>query len=286
MTSSFGTIGYKMGCKKVYTIVENDAELLWQMCVREIYVLMRHYGSCQEMKNAFEQVIVVNENQKPPADFSQMFMDLTRPFNQHNTDNWNCLLKWCQHSFINILEAGYVLNNGDPLMSYIFILDLNKGIIEYCDGDSNYTTEITIDEIMEFCDDMPTKSLTDILSNMRERFDNYSQEYMKIKTELDAIQCIIHKAQILNDNNIIQKAEQMKDNINYAKTKLDATYRFMYHRMDLLNLIEHEGENENDIKVCCIDANAMENELISYNEAEADDGEDILDDDANDDTNE
>ena len=40
-----GVFGYIIGRKKRLMRVENDADLLWQILVREIYVLMKHYGS-------------------------------------------------------------------------------------------------------------------------------------------------------------------------------------------------------------------------------------------------
>ena len=42
-----------------------------------------------------------------------------------------------------------------------------------------------------------------------------------------------------NENNIIQKAKKLLDDMEIEKTKLDMGYRVFYNRMDDLNLIDH-----------------------------------------------
>ena len=53
-----GVFGYIIGKKKRFMIVENDTELLWQILVREIYILMKKFASIEVMKKAFEQIKV------------------------------------------------------------------------------------------------------------------------------------------------------------------------------------------------------------------------------------
>jgi hypothetical protein len=81
------------------------------------------------------------------------------------------LTRNCQHSFINILDSGYFLNNGKKI-GLIFLLDFNTNTVRYYSKGYDDTEEeyekATIDEIMEF-DDMPTKSYTEIVTETRER---------------------------------------------------------------------------------------------------------------------
>ena len=51
-----GAFGYIIGKKKRLMHVQFDADLLWQICVREIYLLMKHYGSLDLLKTAFENL--------------------------------------------------------------------------------------------------------------------------------------------------------------------------------------------------------------------------------------
>ena len=51
-----GVFGYIIGKKRRLMHVQCDADLLWQILVREIYVLMKHYGSNQLLQEAFEKI--------------------------------------------------------------------------------------------------------------------------------------------------------------------------------------------------------------------------------------
>ena len=64
---SKGTFGYIIGRKKRFSKVNDDAELLWQILVREIYVIMNHYGSDKEiLKEAFEKIKVIKDSSASP----------------------------------------------------------------------------------------------------------------------------------------------------------------------------------------------------------------------------
>ena len=51
-----GSFGYKIGRKVRLMQVQFDADLLWQVCVREIYILMKHFGSIESLQQAFESL--------------------------------------------------------------------------------------------------------------------------------------------------------------------------------------------------------------------------------------
>jgi hypothetical protein len=53
-----GVFGYIIGKKKRMMDVKNDANLLWQILVREIYVLMKHYKTKETLQDAFETIKV------------------------------------------------------------------------------------------------------------------------------------------------------------------------------------------------------------------------------------
>jgi len=108
-----GVFGFIIGKKKRVMYIHNDANLLWQIGVREIYILIKHYGSKEILKCEFEKIKSIKEENpiKPKnSDIEKCkpFTDLEVSFKNQN--DWNCLLRYCQSSFINILEAGYILN--------------------------------------------------------------------------------------------------------------------------------------------------------------------------------
>jgi hypothetical protein len=234
-----GAIGYKIGKKKRLMNVDNDADLLWQICVREIYVLIKHYGSIELLEKEFENLREAKGKiKKEIIEKCKIHMDKINTVD--NNIKWENLLINCQHSYINILDSGYFLNNynGEKDLQLIFLLDFNrKSVIYYC-KDKEYETA-TIDEIMNF-EDMPIKTLTEILHEMREKFDVYYTNYDKIKIEKENINNIINKAINLGgDQNIIQKAKKLLDDLEWEEKKLDMEYRVFYNRLDALNLIDY-----------------------------------------------
>lgn len=237
-----GTIGYIIGKKKRMMHVKYDADLLWQILVREIYVLMKHYGSKEEMQKAFEG-IKTTKNKPKDSDVEKLkiFKDFTVA--NENESDWYCLLRHCQNSFINILEAGYIINQKDEY-GLIFLLDFNKGSVSYYG--KNYDKTITnletatIEEIMEF-DDMPTNTYTEIVSEMKDRFEKYDKKINMVDEEIRKINDIIKKAKEMGgDQNIIQKAKVLLADMEWQHKKLELDYRYFYHRMDALNLISHD----------------------------------------------
>lgn len=53
-----GAFGYIIGKKKRLMPVNDDADLLWQLLVREIYVLMKHFKTKEDLQKAFEAIVV------------------------------------------------------------------------------------------------------------------------------------------------------------------------------------------------------------------------------------
>jgi hypothetical protein len=235
-----GSFGYKIGKKIRLMNVYFDADLLWQICVREIYVLMKHYGSLDLLKTAFENLNEAkNKPKQETIEKCKIFTDLT--ISNESKNDWYCLTRFCQHSFINILESGYFFNNGDE-SGLVFILDFNTSLVRFykkeIDKKVKEYEKATIEEIMEF-DDMPTKTYTEIINETRERFEKYNENLEKVKEELKKIEEILYKAKRISDHNIIGKAQKLWDEMDWERKKIEMDYRYFYHRMDALNLIDH-----------------------------------------------
>ena len=238
-----GSFGYKIGRKIRLMHVQFDADLLWRICVREIYVLMKYYGSIESLRIAFVNLLEAKNKPKSEAiEKCKVFTDLQESYK--NTSDWYCLTRYCQHSFINILESGYFLNNGEN-SGLVFILDFNTNSVRFYEVDyEKKTTEYekaTIDEIMEF-EDMPSKTYTEIVSEMNLRFENYIINLKKIDLEIERINNITKKAKELgSDQNVLDKAKRLLDDMEWEKKKLNMDRRFFYHHLDALNLIDHKS---------------------------------------------
>jgi len=237
-----GAFGYIIGKKKRLMSVQSDADLLWQIAVREIYILIKHYGTIELLRSAFEKLIktTTKPNQQTIENY-KIFSDLNTEYKK--ITNWACLLRHCQHSFINILESGYFLNDGEEY-GQVLIIDFNKNTVRYYEKDHNGKVEeletASFDEIMTF-EEMPTKTLTEIITEMREHYNKYYNDLTKIKDEQDKIQSIINRAkQLGGDQNIISQATKLMDDMKWEEKILYKKYRIFYNRLDALNMIDHD----------------------------------------------
>jgi len=238
-----GSFGYKIGRKVRLMRVYYDADMLWQTCVREIFILMKHFGSIDLLREAFEKLQEAKNKPKPEAiEKCKTYTDLTVSY--QNTGDWYCLTRNCQHSFINILDSGYFLNNGEKL-GYIFLLDFNTNSVRFYfvnwEKKEEECEKATIDEIMEF-DDMPTKSYTEIVTDTKDRAEKYSEKLKKVDEEIENIKNLTKKAKEIGATlDMIQKTKELLWDMETERKKLEWDYRYFYHRLDALNLINYEA---------------------------------------------
>jgi hypothetical protein len=240
-----GSFGYKIGRKVRLMRVYYDADMLWQTCVREIFVLMKHFGSIDLLREAFEKLKEAKNKPKPEAiEKCRPYTDLSMSY--QNTEDWYCLTRNCQHSYINILDSGYFLNNGGRI-GFVFLLDFNTNSVRYYGINYDNTEEeyekATIDEIMEF-DDMPTKTYTEIVTDTKDRAEKYFDKMKKVYEEIERIKDLTQKAKDIGaTQDIIEKANNLLWDMETQRSKLEWDYRYFYHRLDALNLIDHDAKN-------------------------------------------
>lgn len=234
-----GAFGYIIGRKKRIMQVKNDADLLWQVLVREIYVLMKHFQTKESLINAFEKIKTTKSLPKQ-TDIEKFRMFTNLETQSNTTKDWSTILYHCQSSFINILEAGYIVNDCNE-NGLIFILDFNKEKVNYYSRDLNgKITNIetaSLEEIMNF-DEMPIKSYIEIVEEMKTSFTDFYDKYLKIEEELQKLKKLKDVAKIQNAANIEDKVNKLIDDMNWEKKKLNSSRRFFYYRLKALDLIE------------------------------------------------
>jgi len=235
-----GVFGYIIGRKKRIIHVQYDADLLWQILVREIYILMKHYGTKESLQSEFEKIKTIKGNpKKEDIEKYKMFKDF-----ENDADDWCSLLRYCQSSFINILEAGYIVNQKEEY-GQCFMLDFNKGSVSFYgkryDNKDELIETVAIEEIMEF-EDMPTKTYTEIVSEMNERFIIWYDKFSKVKDELDKLDNLKKEAKKQGAANIEDKVDKLIYDINFQKKELNRNRRVFYNRLKALDLIEAEGD--------------------------------------------
>ena len=239
-----GAFGYIIGKKKRIMLVNDDADLLWQILVREIYVLMKHYKTKEDLQKAFEAIIVAKN--KPNFGQTQQCKCFTDFDNSDDDDwNWPALLRYCQSSFINILESGHILNEKHGVYGHIFLLDFNKGEVSFfykdCDDKNKEIDSAKIEEIMEF-DDMPSKSYTEIVDEMRERFAVFYENITKVRTEIEKLNKLLTESKRQGAANIEEKVDKLLYEMKIEERKLNAGRRVFYNRLKVLDLIEEENQ--------------------------------------------
>ena len=239
-----GVFGYILGKKKRITHVQNDADLLWQILVREIYILMKHFGSKESLKEAFEKIKPVKGKPKQvDIEKCKIFTDLEDSNKSKSLEEWPCILKWCQSSYINMLESGYIINQKEEY-GLIFILDLNNYSVRYYDNknNNNMLDTATIEEIMEF-DDMPKKSYTEIVYEMNESFKIWNQKYSKVNDELEKLNKLKENVKSQGASNIEEKLDKLIYDTNFERIKINVSRRFFYYRLKALDLFEEQNTN-------------------------------------------
>lgn len=239
-----GFFGYIIGKKKHMMYVEDNADLFWQVLVREIFVLIKHYGSKDALKKAFENIkIAKNKPKKKDIEKCRIFTD----FEMCN-EEWSTLLKFCKLSFINILESGYILNDFCDKSSkptLVFILDFNKGIARYYRKNWNdkiiELNSATLEEILNF-DEMPRMSYQEIVTEMRQKFDRYYDAYLKVEEEIKKLNKLKQETRKQGAANIEEKVDKLIEDMKWQKKELTISRRVFYNRLKQLDLIEETND--------------------------------------------
>ncbi len=234
-----GVFGFIIGKKKRLMKVSDDADLLWQLATREIYLLMNKYKTKEALEEAFSQIKVLKYDKKPK--FTKEEIERVKYFvNYEEKDENN--LRFCEASFINILEANHIIKEPEEY-GYVFLLDFNKGEVRYykkeIDGKMSDFDSAKIEEIMSF-EDMPTKTYEELINSMHNRFDKYFTDLIKIRAELDKLYKIKQNAKAQGAANIEEKVDKLIYDMKLEEKKLHMSRRVFYNRLKDLDLLDEE----------------------------------------------
>jgi len=229
-----GSFGFIIGRKKRFMKVDDHADLLWQILVREIYVIMKHYNSAKDMvKEAFEKIKVCKGTPKV-SDIKKYrrFADMSETSN-----DWYNLLQFCQCSFINLLESGHVLLKDEDHIGddYKFEFDFNKWEARFYKKSLLLETA-TLDDIMSF-EEMPSRSYDTIVNEMNNSFYNYYDKVLHVEAELEKLYKLKSEANNQGAVNIEEKVDKLIDNMKWELKELHMGRRVFYYRLKDLDLI-------------------------------------------------
>jgi hypothetical protein len=88
---------------------------------------------------------------------------------------------------------------------------------------------------------MPTKTHTEIVCEMNERFKIWYDKYSKVNEELEKLNNLKQKAKSQGATNIEDKVDKLIYDVNFQKRELNIKRRVFYHRLKALDLVEEES---------------------------------------------
>ena len=253
-----GLFGYVLNGKLIMTHVQYDANMLWDILTREIYVIMKHYGSIDKIKTAFSNIQdtrnislstaeklqnmissgQIDSTEPSPAmiEKCKYFTDLTVSYK--STSDWYCLLRHCQSSFINLLEAGYVLNTENK-SGYVFIWNLDTNMVEYTfhydyDKPMKNIKSDSVMNIVDIVDNMenpPTCSYTEIICGVKEKY------YQNITNKKN-----------LSDK-INQLEQEIKTIADFQQIKYETCVEKLMETVDILSQLKNYDLQNNKFKL-------------------------------------
>ena len=87
-------------------------------------------------------------------------------------------------------------------------------------------------------DDMPTKSYTEIVNEMRARFDIYYENITKVRCELEKLNKLMIESKRQGAANIEEKIDKLIYEMKVEERKIHMGRRVFYNRLKILDLIE------------------------------------------------
>lgn len=214
-----GVFGYILGKKKRFMHVQFDANLLYELLTKELYIIIKHYGSIEYTKNAFDNI--KNCDGIPTKEIINKTKYYTNlDVGDKSLSSWYCLLRYCQLSFINILDCGYILNCHDQY-GYIFILDFNKNKIIY-KFDNLLLKEHEIEDIFKF-DNMPSITFDELINNIKINYNLRKNKIDEIQMEINNLLLKYNDLEnfVMNRPNIHSKDPKIIELVE-AKNNLDS----------------------------------------------------------------
>jgi hypothetical protein len=230
-----GVFGYKLKNKKYLMYVQYDADMLWNVLIREIYVLLQHYGTVDSLRKAFQNLIQINTNKKPNNQIIEkckMFTDLN--VSTRNINDYYCLMRHCQGSFINILCCGYFLNDGlKTEYEFGFLLDFDENNAVFYNNESELN-KMPINCIMNMNNEFNiTSNYTNIIDDLRESYNSNIEIITKMNTAINSFENIYKTStklcveNSLDDENkkklnfIVVECEKSLNELRFRKTNIE-----------------------------------------------------------------
>ena len=105
--------------------------------------------------------------------------------------------------------------------------------------DTKQLDKASLKEIMDF-DEMPKKSYTEIVSEMKDQFNIYYENLTKLRNNIKKVKQLFKEARQQGAINIEEKLQKMLYDYEFEEKILHRSRRVFYHRLKSLDLIDEE----------------------------------------------
>lgn len=206
-----GLYGYILNGIYYLMYVHYDGDMMMSVMKREAYVIIKHFGSIEQVKKEFEEIKWRTDGFMP----TKKEIELLKPWTNleveyRTTKSWYCLLHHCQKSLIHTLEAGYILlhdnkpptTNRPDYSGFMCWWNLDSNVVEFYDG-------IDLIEKLEPNELIKTKPKNFPIKTYNEIIEKFYYTYEKNKTDIDKKNQLLNFTKELNIINKLFMTESM-----------------------------------------------------------------------------
>jgi len=214
--------------------VHYDGDMSMSVMKREVYTILKHYGSIENVKKEFREIkwrtCGLNPTKKE-IELLEPWTDLQ--IENKTTKSWYCLLHHCQKSLIYTLEAGYILlhDNKPPTASrpnYLGFMcwwNLDINIIEFYNGEEFIQKLDPYELINNKPKNFPIKTYDKIIENFYNTYNQNKNKFEKENKLLNFTKELNIPNELFSNNNmsqedmkklLIEKISTSIENIKYS----------------------------------------------------------------------
>lgn len=197
--------------------VHYDGDMLMSVMKREAYVILKYYGSIENVKKEFGEIKWRTCGLNPTKKEIELLEPWTNlEVENRTTKSWYCLLHYCQKSLIHTLESGYILlhdnkpptTNRPDYSGFMCWWNLDSNTIEFYDGEELIQKLEPYVLIKNKPKNFPIKTLDKIIENFYNLCNENKNELEKQNKLLNFTQELNIPNELFSYNNISQ--EDMK----------------------------------------------------------------------------
>ena len=230
---TYGFYEYIIDSKKYTAYTQFDADTMWSILSRQIYVLLKHYGSVELLKNAFKQIkIIDNTTQPTQTEINELIIYYDPQVGTQRKNDWYCLLRKTQMNLILTLNSGYMLFEKYIPDVFLFTIDFDNNKLSF-QYSGEKKEECNIEDVFTNITNPPTITYDEYIAEFK------TQSMMHIKNHELISNINLNLKQLLNyvNHNCKFDVKNMLSNMRILE------YYYSYSK--LTSLLYPNNQNNN-----------------------------------------